>query len=123
MCVMFLLGCAGAQKRSDQDASLAELAEQYWTKRLMEMDYKFTFNMELEKDSLSFSEYCERVKRSQRFNCSSVRTKEVTIKDDKGFVYLTIECRIPFISKSCKITLQDLWLYRSNQWKHKFTYK
>ena len=123
ICVMFLLGCAGAQKRSDQDASLAELAEQYWTKRLVERDYKFTYNMELEKGSLSFPEYCEMIKRSQKFNCSSVRTKEVRIEDDKGFVYLTVECRTPFLPKLFKQTLQDLWLYRSNKWKHKFSHK
>ena len=124
ICLMFLLGCASsAQKRSDQDASLGDLAEQYWSKRLVEMDYKFTFNMELEKDSLSFSEYCERIKRSQRFNCSSVRTKEVTIEGDKGIVCLTLECRMPFLSKPYALPINDVWLYESNKWKHKFSHK
>ena len=123
ICVMFLFGCASTQKMNDPKASLEKLAEQYWTKRLVEMDYKFTYNMELEKKSLSFSEYCERVKRSQRFNCSSVKTKEVRIEDDKGIVYLTVECRMPFLPKPWKTTLTDVWLYKSNQWKHKFTYK
>jgi outer membrane lipoprotein-sorting protein len=124
MCVMFLLGCvSSAQKRSDQDASLVELAEQYWTKRLVELDYKFTFNLELEKDSLSFSEYCEKVKRSQRFNCSSVKIKEVIIEDDKGIVYLNVECCMPFLSKPYALPINDVWLYESNRWKHKFTHK
>jgi hypothetical protein len=122
-CLMFLFGCASAQKRSDQDASLGDLAQQYWTKRLVERDYEFTYDMELEKESLSFSEYLERVKPSRKLECLSVKTKEITIKDDKGFVYLTLECRMPFLPKPYAQTLQDLWLYRSNQWKHKFSHK
>jgi len=99
------------------------LAEQYWTKRLVEKDYKFTYNLELEKKSLSFSEYCERVKRSQKFNCFSVKTKEVTIEGDKGIVCLTLECRMPFLPKPYALPINDVWLYESNRWKHKFLHK
>jgi hypothetical protein len=120
---MFLLGCACAQKRSDQDASLAELAEQYWTKRLIEKDYKFTYNLELEKKSLSFSEYCQRVKASEKFTCFSVKTKEVTIEGDKAIVCLTLECRMPFLSNPYALPINDVWLYESNKWKHKFLHK
>ena len=123
ICVMFVSGCAGVQKRGDQDASLGDLAEQYWTKRLVEKDYKFTYNLESEKKSLSFSEYCERVKRSQRFNCSSVKTKEVIIEGDKGIVYLTLKCRMPFLPKPYALPINDVWLYESNRWKHKFSDK
>ena len=123
MCGMFLSGCTTAQKTNDPKASLEKLAEQYWTKRLLEMDYKFTYNLELEKDSLSFSEYSKRVKASEKFGVLSVKTKEVTIEGDKGIVCLTLECRMPFLPKPYALPLQDLWLYRSNQWKHKFTYK
>ena len=123
MCVMFLLGCASAQKRSDQDASLGDLAEQYWTKRLVEKDYKFTYDMELEKGSLSFSEYLQKVRAGEKFKVLSVKTKEVTIEDDRGIIYLTVECITPFLPKPYAQTLQDLWLYRSNKWKHKFSHK
>ena len=123
VCVIFLLGCASAQKRSDQDASLAELAEQYWTKRLVEKDYKFTYNLELEKKSLSFSEYCQKVKGSEKFNCFSVKTKEVTIEGDKAIVCLTLECRMPFLSKPYALPMNDVWLYKPNKWKHKFSHK
>ena len=123
ICLMFLLGCAGAQKRSDQDASLAELAEQYWTKRLLERDYKFTYNMELEKGSLSFSEYSKRVKASEKFGVLSVKTKEVTIEGDKAIVCLTLKCRMPFLSKPYALPMNDVWLYKSNKWKHKFSHK
>ena len=120
---MFLFGCASAQKRSDQDALLGDLAEQYWIKRLMEKDYKFTYNMELEKKSLSFSEYLQIIGAGKKLKVLSVKIKEVTIEDDRGIVYLTVECRMPFLPKSYAQTLQDLWLYRSNKWKHKFSHK
>ena len=120
ICVMFLFGCTNDQKTSDQ---LAELAQQYWTKRLVERDYKFTYNMELEKKSLSFSKYSKRVKASEKFNCLSVKTKEVTIEGDKGIVYLTLECSMALFPKPYKLPLQDLWLYKSNKWKHKFLHK
>lgn len=123
ICVMFLFGCASAQKRSDQDALLAELVQQYWTKRLVERDYKFTYNMELEKKSLSFSDYCQKLRASEKFNCLSVKTKEVKIKDDKAIIRLILECRMPFLPKPYALPIGDVWLYESNRWKHKFSHK
>jgi hypothetical protein len=120
---MFLFGCASAQKRSDQNASLGDLAEQYWTKRLVEKDYKFTYDMELEKGSLSFSEYLQKVKAGEKFKVLSVKIREVTIEDDRGIIYLIVECIMPFLPKGYNQMLQDLWLYRSNKWKHKFSDK
>jgi hypothetical protein len=122
VCLMLLSGCATAPEMDDPKA-LERLAEQYWTKRLVEKDYKFTYNLELEKKSLSFSEYCERLKASGKFKYLSVKTKEVTIEGDKGFVYLTIECRMPFLRKPYALPINDVWLYESNRWKHKFTHK
>ena len=121
--LVLLFGCTGAQKRSDQDASLGELAQRYWTKRLVEKDYEFTYGKELEKDTLSFSEYLKKVKAAEKFTFVSVKTKEVNIEGDRGAVYLTMECITPFMPKGHKQMLQDLWLYRSGQWKHKFSDK
>ena len=123
ICVMFLLGCASTQKMNDPKASLERLAEQYWTKRLMERDYKFTYNLELEKKSFSFSEYCERLKASEKFKYLSVKIKEVIIEDDKALVYMTAECSMPFLPKPYALPINDVWLYESNRWKHKFTHK
>lgn len=122
-CLIFLFGCASAQKRSDQDASLGDLAEQYWTKRLIEHDYKFTYKKEMEKDSIPFSDYLSQVKQGKRFKFFSVKTNKVTIEGDRGVVYLTVECTGPPLPKGIKQMLQDLWLYRSGQWKHKFSDK
>ena len=120
--LVLLFGCTGAQKRSDQDAFLGELAQQYWTKRLVEKDYKFSYDKELEKESISFPEYIDRAKAAEKFRFMSVKTKKVNIEGDRGVVYLTVECITPFMPKG-KQMLQDLWLYRSGQWKHKFSDK
>ncbi len=118
-CLFFSLGCEGGKKMPDPQAALEALAEQYWTKRLVDKDYEFTYDLELEKDSLSFSDYVSQVKRSEKFKVSSVKTKEVRIEGDRGEVFLTVTSTVPMVSKEVGMTLQDLWLLKSNQWKHK----
>lgn len=112
---------ADPQPDSDAKAVLGALAEEYWTKRLIEKDYKFSYEKELEKDTLSFSEYVEKAKASNKFEYKSIKTERVEITDDRGAVFLTVECITPFMPKGYKQMLQDLWLYRSGQWVHKFS--
>lgn len=107
----------------DPKGELEKLAVQYWTKRFVDKDYKFTYNLELDKESIPFSEYVEKVKRSQKLKISAVKTKEVRIDGDRGEVLLTVMTNLPSVSKEVGITLQDLWLLRENTWKHKFTDK
>ena len=115
-----LCGCESQKKMVDPKGELEKVAEQYWTKRFVDRDYKFTYDLELDKESIPFSEYVEKVKRSQKLRISSVKTKEVRIDGDRGEVYLTVMTNLPAVSKEVGVTLQDLWLLRSNTWKHKF---
>jgi len=114
----FFLSCATVQEKADPKASLEKLAQQYWTKRLVEGDFRYTYNLEMEKDegALSFEAYSEKLKKVGR--CVSVETKEVTITGDRGEVFMSVGCNIP--TKGYKQTLQDLWLYTSGGWKHKY---
>lgn len=121
--VVTLCGCDSQKKMVDPKGELEKVAEQYWTKRFVDRDYKFTYNLELDKESIPFSEYVEKVKRSQKLRISSVKTKEVRIDGDRGEVYLTVMTNLPAVSKEVGVTLQDLWLLRENEWKHKFTAK
>lgn len=116
--LMLFLSCATVQEKADPKASLEKLAKEYWTKRLVEGDFKYTYNLEMEKGegTLSFEAYSEKLKKVGR--CVSVETKEVTIEGDRGIVFMSVGCNIP--SKGYKQTLQDLWLYRSGEWKHKY---
>ena len=122
-CLVPLALWASPEKGGEAEAALGALAEQYWTKRLVEKDYEFSYGKELEKESVSFTEYIERAKAAEKFKFLSVKTKEVKIEGDRGIVYLTMECITPFMPKGYKQMLQDLWLYRSGQWRHKFSDK
>jgi hypothetical protein len=121
ICLLPVLAIADSPKADGREAALSALAEEYWTKRLIEKDYKFTYEKELEKDSLSFSEYVEQAKATEKFKFSSIKTSKVEIKDDKGSVYLTLKAEGPPFRTSMETMLQDMWIYESGAWKHKFT--
>lgn len=118
ICLMALVACENTHKRDDP-ALLGDLAEQYWTKRMMENDYKSCYDMELDKGSVPFSEYLKRVSFAGQIKILSVKTKEVKIEDDKGLVYLSIKFMVPPVPKELQQTLGDRWIYDSGRWKHK----
>lgn len=120
ICIMLLFGCENQEKMKDPKASLEKVAEQYWQKRLIDKDYEFTYNLELEQDSIPFQEYLKRVGSAGQIKVLSIKTKEVKIDQDKGNVTLTAKCRVPNVPKEIDMPLfQDLWVIESNQWKHK----
>ena len=95
-----LCGCESQKKMVDPKGELEKLAEQYWTKRFVDRDYKFTYNLELDKESIPFSEYVEKIKRSQKLSISSVKTKEVRVDGDRGEVYLTVMTNLVGVQRS-----------------------
>lgn len=123
MIIAILYGCESQKKMVDPKAELEKLAEQYWTKRLVDKDYQFTYDLEIEKETIPFPEYQKKVKAGDKIQVLSVKMKEVQIDQDRGVVYLTAKCKIPSVPKDFDMTLQDLWLLKSNQWKHKFAEK
>jgi len=124
ICIMLLFGCENQEKMKDPKASLEKVAEQYWQKRLIDKDYEFTYNLELEQGSIPFPEYLKRVKSAGQIEILSIKTKEVKIDQDKGNVTLTAKCRVPMVPKEFEMPLfQDLWVLKSNQWKHKLPEK
>lgn len=118
-----LFACKGQQKDSDPKASLAGLAEKYWEKRLIDLDYKFTYNMEAQKDSVPFSEYLQRVKNAGQIKVLSIKTTGVEVEGDKGHVYMRAKCKIAPVPKEVELPLEDRWIYQSNQWKHDMSFR
>lgn len=118
-CMLPLLACENQQEMGDPKVTLGTLAEQYWTKRLVDFDYKSTYKMELEKESIPFSEYLKIVKNAGQIKVLSIKTKEVKIENDKAIVKLITKFRVPTIAKNLELPLTDTWIYKSNQWKHK----
>jgi len=124
ICIILLFGCDNQEKMKDPKASLEKVAEEYWQKRLIDKDYEFTYNLELQKGSIPFKEYLKKVKNAGQIQVVSIKTKEVVIDQDKGTVTLTAKCRLPMVPKEIEMPLfQDLWVIESNQWKHKLPEK
>jgi len=123
MAACFISGivCADPEPVSSPEAVVGALAEEYWTKRLIEKDYPFTYEKELEKDNIPFADYAEKAKAANKFQYKSVQIEKVEIEGDRAAIFLKVECVTPFMPKGYTQMLQDLWLYRAGEWKHKFT--
>ena len=122
VCLVLVTGCdSGPKKMADPKASLERLAEEYWNKRLIDRDYKTTYKMESDEGSVPFEEYLQRVHNEGKIGYTSIKTKEVRIDKDKGFVKLTITYLLgagPQFPKEMSTPIHDTWILKSNQWKH-----
>lgn len=118
ICISLLAGCENQQKMKDPKAALARTAEEYWTKRLMDRDYKATYNMEAEKGSIPFEKYKGRISNAGQIKYLGIKTKEVKIENDKGMVDLIVRCRVAGIQKDVEMPLKDTWVLKSHRWKH-----
>jgi len=117
--MIFLLACEDRPKEIDLKASLGKLAQEYWNKRLMDRDYKATYSMETVKGSLPFTEYQKKEFNAGQINYISIRTKDVKIEKDNGFVELTMRCRLPAVPKELDLSYKkDRWVLKSGKWKH-----
>lgn len=123
VCVMFLVSCENKPTEADLKASLTKAAEAYWTKRLIDFDYKFTYKMEEEKDSLSFSEYLKKVENAGQIKVLSLKAQDVRIENTEGFVKITAKSRVPQVPKVVELSLKDHWVYKSGRWEHKLPKK
>jgi len=118
-CLVLATGCdSGPEKMADPKASLEKLAEEYWNKRLIAKDYKATFKMELEEESIPFEEYIQRVHNQGQIPYKSIKTKEVKIDNDTGSVELILKYTLPGVTKELGAPIHDTWIIKSNQWKH-----
>lgn len=117
ICII-LVGCQTQQKMKDPKAALEGMAEEYWTKRLMDKDYEATYNMEAEKGSIPFEKYKSRIHNAGQIKYLGIKTKEVKIENDKGMVDLIVRCRVADIPKDVEMSLKDTWVLKSHRWKH-----
>jgi len=117
--LIFLLGCEERPKEIDLKISLGKLAEEYWTKRLMDRDYKATYSMEAAEGDLPFSDYTQRVHNAGQIQYLSIKVKDVRVDNDNGFVDLTMRCRIAPVPKELDLAyIKDRWVLKSGKWKH-----
>lgn len=116
--LMAVSGCDNQGKMIDPKASLEKVAVEYWNKRLIDKDYKATYEMEQEKGSLPFEEYTQRIYNAGAIEYLSLKIKEAEIDKDKGVVDLIIKCKIAPFTKGFETTMSDEWIIESNRWKH-----
>jgi len=125
-----LFGCEDKLQGDAQKVVLMTLAEQYMIKRMIDRDYTSTYDMELEKDSMPFSEYLKNVHNAGQIQFLSIKAKDVKIEDDKAVVRLTVTVRVANVPKDLELPLKDVWilksdgwLFKSKEWKHKLQKK
>lgn len=118
---MILYGCSNVEKRHYPGGPLEEVAALYWTKRLVDKDYEFTYNLELEKQSLSFSDYLKKVQSAGQIKILSVEVKDVEKDKDKAFVTYAVKYQIPTVSKILEQPLRDEWIFKGDRWLHKLS--
>ncbi len=115
-------GCEKRPGESELKASLGKVAEQYWMDRFIYGAYRSAYDLELKEGRPPFSEYRDKVAPRGQINYLGVKTKEVTIDQDKGVVLLTVkhEIPIPGVKKVDPLegTIKDVWIYTSEGWRH-----
>ena len=120
--IFFLvLACKGEMK--DPKGTLEKQAERYWTERLVNKDYEYTYKQEVEEGLPPFSTYEKQLKAAAKIPTSSVKSKEVKINGDRSTVTLLITCRLPGMPKDYAMPMRDLWVLKGNKWKHYFKMK
>lgn len=119
--ITLLYGCAHVWQKSYPQGPLEEVAALYWTKRLVDKDYEFTYNLELEKDSLTFPDYLKKVKSAGKIQVLSVKVEDVKKDKDKAVITYQAKYRVPAVSKIFKQPLCDEWVFKGDRWLHKLS--
>ncbi len=118
---LFCLLICGCQKEmKDPKAALEKQAAQYWTERLVNKNYKYAYEQEVEDDLPPFAVYEERVIAAAKFPASSVETKDAEIDGDRGIVTVVVTCKLPGVKNEYPMPMRDLWLLKEGEWKHYF---
>ncbi|MBW2708393.1 MAG: hypothetical protein JRD04_03765 [Deltaproteobacteria bacterium] len=121
-CLLLLtLGCE--KEMTDPKGVLEKQAAQYWTERLVNKNYQYTYKEEAKAGLPPFETYENLLKAAARVPTSSVKTKEVKIEGDIGIVTLSALCRIPGVPKDMALPIGDRWILKGNQWRHHFQVK
>ena len=116
---VFLLGPGCESEMKDPKGTLEKQAKKYWTERLINKNFEYTYKEEDKKDLPSFSKYKEELKTVTRFPTSSVEIKEVQVEGDIGTVKLAVKCIVPGFPEKLPLPLGDQWILKGNKWRHK----
>jgi len=116
---IFLLGIGCESEIKDPKGTLEKQAKRYWTERLINKNFEYTYEEETKDNLPPFSTYREELRIVTRFPTSSVEVKEVQMEGDVGRVKLEVKCLVPGFPKSLPLPLGDEWILKGNKWRHK----
>jgi hypothetical protein len=116
---IFLLGIGCESEMKDPKGTLEKQAKQYWTERLINQNFEYTYEEEAKDNLPPFSSYKEQLRNVTRFPTSSVEVKEVQVEGDMGTVKLAVMCIVPGFPKKLPLPLGDQWILKGNKWRHK----
>ena len=111
------LGCE-PKKMIDPKEALKAKASEYWKKRLLDKDYKATYDMELEKSTIPYNKYITLVQNSGQMAYLNIRIEDVAIDGNKGSLVVKGKWQIPSAPVPISSSIKDHWILEGNQWKH-----
>jgi hypothetical protein len=115
----FLLGPGCESEMKDPKGTLEKQAKQYWTERLINRNFEYTYEEEATENLPPFSTYKKQLINVTKFPTSSVEVKEVKVEGDLGTVKYMVTCIVPGFPKALPVPLGDYWIMEGNKWRHK----
>ena len=116
-------GCNSRPDEAELKASLGKAAEQYWTERFVNGNYRAAYDLEIEEGKPPFTQYEEKIKPGGQIKYLGFKAMEITVEGDKGTVLLSVDHRIPIPgfekTDPLKSNIRDVWTYTSEGWRHK----
>ena len=120
---LLLLTLACETRMTDPKGALEKQAAQYWTERLVNKNYQYTYKEEAKDGLPPFETYETQLKAAAKISTSSVKTKDVKIEGDNGIVTLSAVCQVPGLPKEVPLPIGDRWILKGNKWQHHFQMK
>lgn len=123
LCVVLLpavlSGCKG-EKMKDPEGMLKVQAEKYWIKRLIEKDYKASYEMEAKKNRLPYDQYAVRVRNAGQLLYAGIMVKGVSLNENAGEVKIGVKVYLPGVKEEPieMMVPPDPWVIEEGQWKH-----
>lgn len=112
----FVSGCE--KKMADPQGTLKKEAERYWTERLINKNFKYTYELELKEGLPSFETYDKKLKIVTRIPTRSLKVEEVKVDGKDGSVKILAKCQIMGAPTLLDIPMGDRWGSVRGRWKH-----
>jgi hypothetical protein len=118
LCFVLAFLSACEKKMVDPQGTLKKQAERYWTERLINKNFKYTYEQELKEGLPSFETYDKKLKIVTRIPTRSLKVKEVKVDGKDGAVKILAKCQIKGAPTLLDIPMGDRWVIEGNRWKH-----